>query len=272
MNTKSLLPLAFLTALTGSALATSNTGCDQQAIKCTSSRGDYYVRYTYVSGAEACRTRLVAETVGMQTYSAFGENGKPDLDRQSVAIQPEGIGNLAAGALAGGVTDPDPNDKEYSLGSFTSAEPTGDICTIPTLSIAQQQLAEVVADEGDPDDEDDDVAPQDAVLINYAWSNVRFYTTPQYPGTQFQANVTVGLNGEDCVYTALGLSPAVSCNDGNGNPDDNACKAEATPPDPNNPNLIPHPTGSGINPDIPVRCDPVLLHCVPVSTGFPFFR
>lgn len=265
MNTKSLLPLAFLTALTGSALATSNTGCDQQAIKCTSARDDYYVRYTYVSGPESCR-ELVAETVGMQTYSAVGEFGKPDLDRQSIAMQPEGIGNLAANAAAGGVTDPDPNDKEYSFGPFNSAEPVGDICTVPTLSIAQQQLAAVAADE------ENEVTEQPATLINYAWSNVRFYVTPQYAGSQFQANVTVGTNGTDCVYTALGLAPTVSCDDGEGNPDENACKPEATLPDPNNPKVIPHPTGSGINPDIPVRCDPVLLHCVPISTGFPFFR
>lgn len=266
MNIKSILPLAFLTALTGSALATSNTGCDQQPIKCTSARGDYYVRYTYVRGPESCRTRLVAETVGMQTYSAVGEFGKPDLDRQSVAIQAEGVGNPAAAALAGGVTDPDPNDKEYSFGPFNSAEPTGDICTVPTLSIAQQQLAAVEANE------EEEVEAQDAILINYNWSNVRFYTTPQSPGTQFQANVTVGLNGEDCEYTALGLYPSVSCDDGNGQPDENACKPEETLADPNNPAVIPHPTGSGINPDIPVRCDPVLLHCVPISTGFPFFR
>lgn len=263
MNTKSLLPLAFLTVLTGSALVTSNTGCDQQAIKCTSSRGDYFVRYTYVSGAESCR-ELVGEVVGMSTYSAFGENGKPDLDRQSVAIQPEGIGNLAAGALAGGVTDPDPNDKEYSFGAFATAEPINDICTVPKLSVAQQELAEVVADEGDPEDPDDDIAAQPAVLINYEWENVRFYATPQYPGTQFQANVKIGRDGAECVYTALGLNPAVPCANEDGTPDEDACKPEGTPPK--------HPTGSGINPDIPVRCDPTLLVCVPISTGFPFFR
>ena len=268
MNIKTTLSLAFVLVATSSAFFSTTTGCDQPLPKCSSSRGDFVVRYTYVSGPASCKA-LTGEKVGVQTYNAIGESAKPNLDSASVAMQADTLGKLFDNAASGGVGDPDVNDKEYALGSFSTATPVGQVCTVPTFSVAQQQLAAVAAD-------DAGTTAQVATLINYTWKNVQFLVTSQYLGSQFVADLDVGRNATDCVYKAQGLYPYVPCfvADGNGNPvpdasgnlvvDETACSPEATPPV--------HPTGSGINPDFAVHCDPVLFACVTNSTSFPAFR
>lgn len=268
MNIKTILPVAFLLVAASTALVSTNTGCDQPAPKCSSSRGDYIVRYTYVSGPESCK-QLTGEKVGVQTYNAFGENGKPNLDVGSVAMQANTLGSLFDNAASGGVSDPDVNDKEYALGAFSTATPVGNVCTVPTLSVAQQQLGVVTAD-------DAGTKAQPGTLINYTWKNVQFLVTSQYLGSQFIADLDIGRDTTDCIYKAQGLYIYVDCTkvdvagnmvpDANGNPqpDETACLPEATPPV--------HSSGSGINPDFPVHCDPVLLACVPNSTNFPALK
>jgi len=265
MNIKTIIPVAFLLATASTAFVSTTTGCDQPAPKCSSSRGDYVVRYTYVSGPESCK-KLTGEKVGLQTYNPVGENGKPNLDVATIAMQADTLGTLFDNAESGGVSDPDPSDKEYALGAFSTATPVNDVCTAPTLSVAQQQLGAVAED-------DAGTSAQDATLINYTWKNVQFLVTSQYLGSQFIADVDIGRDKDDCFYKAQGLYPYVDCTkvdvdgavvpdaDGNPQPDETACLPEATPPV--------HSSGSGINPDFPVHCDPVLLACVPNSTNFP---
>lgn len=262
-----LLVLPLLVVAGGSFFATS-TGCEQPAPKCASSRGDFIVRYTYVSGADSCK-ELVGEKVGVQTYNAVGEEQKPDLDRGSVAIQADGLGTLRDNGEAAGVTDPDPNAKAFSLGSFTTKTPVGQICSLGPMTPAQQALGEIPGEDGGP-------PGQPPTSLTYTWSNVRFLVTAQYYGSQFAADVAIKRNGAECAYRAQALYPYVDCTklddagepvkdaDGKLQPDDSFCAAEANPPA--------HPTGSGINPDFAVHCDPVLLACVPNSTTFPAFR
>ena len=268
MNIKTIISVAFVLVATSTAFVSTTTGCDQPAPKCASSRGDFVVRYTYVSGPESCKA-LTGEKVGIQTYNPVGESGKPNLDQGSVAMQADTLGKLFDNAESGGVSDPDPNDKEYALGSFSTATPVGEVCTAPTLSVAQQQLGEVAED-------DAGTAAQPATLINYTWKNVQFLVTSQYLGSQFIADLDIGRDATDCIYKAQGLYPYVDCfklddngdpatdADGNMLPDDSFCAAEANPPA--------HPVGSGINPDFAVHCDPVLFACVTNSTTFPAFK
>ena len=268
LNLKTIIPVAFAILAGSSAFVSTTTGCDEPAPKCSSSRGDYIVRYTYVSGADTCKD-LIGEKVGVQTYNAIGENGKPNLDVASIAIQADSLGTLFDNASNGGVSDPDPNDKEYALGGFNSATPVGNVCSVPTLSVAQQQLGAVAAD-------DAGTTEQPATLINYEWKNMQFLVTSQYLGSQFTADVDIGRDGKDCIYKAQGLYPYVDCTlvdvngkmvpDANGNPqpDPNACLPEATPPI--------HVAGSGINPDFQVHCDPMLLACVLNRADFPAIK
>lgn len=252
-----------------SFLVTTNTGCDQPAPKCASARGDYIVRYTYVSGSDDCKA-LVGEKVGVQTYNAVGVQGKPDLDRPSVAIQADGIGSLRDKAEKAEKPDENPDDHPYALGPFNQNVPAGNICTASQLAPAIQNIAKIP---GDPDAGKKDTP---AEKLTYTWSNVQFLVTSQYYGSQFAADVTIQTNKDACVYRAQGLYPYVDCFkvDADGNPvtdadgnmqvDDSFCAAEANPPA--------HPTGSGINPDFRVHCDPVLFACVLNSATFPSIR
>jgi hypothetical protein len=269
MNIKSFLMLGLLAVGASSFLLTTSAGCDQPAVKCASARGDYVFRYTYVSGPDDCKA-LVGEKVGMQTYNAVGNEGKPDLDRPSVAIQADGIGSLRDKAEKKNAADPDPNHHPYALGNFNTNVATGDICTASVLTPAEQDIGKIA---GNPDAGTKDTPP---TKLAYTWSNVQFLVTAQYYGTQASADLTISQDGNQCVYKAQGLYPYVDCfkldengdpatdADGNMLPDDSFCAAEANPPA--------HPTGSGINPDFRVHCDPVLFACVLNSTTFPAIR
>jgi hypothetical protein len=269
MKIKSFLMFGLVAFAGSSFLVTTNSGCDQPAPKCASARGDYIVRYTYVSGSDDCKS-LIGEKVGMQTYNAVGQEGKPDLDRPSVAIQADGIGSLRDSSEKSKAPDTDPNHHAYALGNFNANVPAGNICSVATLAPAEQKIAKI------PGDPDAGVKDKPATNVSYAWSNVQFLVTAQYYGSQMSADVTVTTNGDACVYKAQGLYPYVDCfkvdengdpatdADGNMQPDDSFCAPEANPPA--------HPTGSGINPDFRVHCDPVLFACVLNSATFPSIR
>jgi hypothetical protein len=138
---------------------------------------------------------------------------------------------------------------------------------VPTLAPAQENIGAI------PGDPDAGVPDQPATSLAYNWSNVQILVTAQYYGSQFVGDLTVKRDADSCTYRAQGLYPYVDCYkvdengdplpdaDGNLQPDESFCAPEANPPA--------HPTGSGINPDFAVHCDPVLLACVLNSTAFP---
>jgi hypothetical protein len=263
MNTRTFFKAA-LVPVFGVALLGPGAGCEQQKPKCATGRGSFAARYTVVSGPASCQERK-GEKLGVQTYNAIGKHNNPDLDRSSIAIQSESLGLLVDNAESAGVKDPDANHKPYAFGAFTTAEPEGDFCTVPSLTPAVQSLEAV------KEDPDKKVTEQPKSDVTYAWSNVRVYVTPAAYGTQFTANLTLTTNGEACVYNVQAMYPYVDCSKPDPNdpkkllPDDSACAAEANP-------AAGRPTGSGINPDFPVRCDPDLLACVLTRDGLPVLR
>lgn len=256
---------AAIAAFFGMALLVPSTACDQQKPKCATGRGAFIARYTFVSGADDCQ-KLKGEKIGVQTYNPKGERDNPDLDHASIAIQAESLGLLVDNATAGGVKDDDTSHHAYALGSFTTPEPTSDICAVPTLAPAIQNLPEV------KEDPDAEVSAQPATNVVYTWSNVRVYVTPAAYGTQLAADLSIETDGAACVYKVQAMYPYVDCSKPSdpSDPksalvaDDTACAPEASPPA--------HPTGSGINPDFPTHCDPDLLVCVLNSDGLPVLR
>ncbi len=106
-----------------------------------------------------------------------------------------------------------------------------------------------------------------ATSIKYEWSNVRFYVTPAAPGTQLVGDLTYTKDGCVATYHVTAVYPSVSCQqlnaDGDpvfdmaGNPvlAPDLCLPEADP-------AAGRPTGSGINPDFPVECEPKTALCV----------
>jgi hypothetical protein len=262
-STRSVLSFA-LVSVAVAALVAPSTACHQQAPQCSIGRGDFIARYTFVSGPGSCRARK-GEKIGAQAYSAAGEGAKPDLDKTSVALEGESLGLLVDNAAAAGASDPDPTHKAYAFGGFTTAAPVSDFCEVPGLSKAQQVLPAVAADA------DKSVKAQPATKISYEWTNLRVYVTTSAYGTQFTADLLRTENSDVCVYQVQGMYPYVDCSAPDPNDpkksiaDESACAPEADP-------AHGRATGSGINPDFPVRCDPELLVCVLTSDGLPVLR
>ncbi len=262
---KNILGKGTLVAVSLGVMLVATYGCDQQAPKCAAGRGAFATKYKVVSGPPECGD-VKGEMLGFATYNPSRRGDpRPDLDKATIAIQSESLGILVDNADLAGVKDPDPNHHPYALGAFTTAEPVGDFCTVPTLSVATQSLAEVAADE------ENEISEQPATNVTYDWKNIRLYVTPSAYGTQFAGDLTLTKDGLVCQYSVIGMYPYVSCakedpaNPENMIPDDKLCEAE--------PNYAEgRPTGSGINPDFPVRCDPEMLVCMLTKDTIPALR
>jgi hypothetical protein len=324
MMMKFLTKGTLVTAAVG-ALIASTYGCDQPKPKCAAGRGAFVAVYKNVSGPADC-AKLKGETLGFSTYNATGPNeGKPNLDIASIAIQSENLGVLVDTAESAGSVDKDPTHKPYGLGFFSTAEPQGDFCTVPTLTVATQSIPEVAADPAN------EIEASPATTVSYAWSNVKLYVTAAALGTQFTADLTLTTDGVACGYQVLGMYQFVSCSKDNPAdptsplPDERDCSPDADESPSvtctNNAECFsnvceqglcrctdsagccadkdvqkcelsgntcaaapaevlgaktchdaPRPTGSGINPDFPTKCDPDLLACVLTKDTIPALK
>lgn len=255
-------------AMVGGLLA-STYGCDQPKAKCSAGRGSFAVVYKKVKGPDSCAA-VKGEEVGFGTYNQVGKEGKPDLDVAQIAIQGANLGALVDTATSAGAGDKDPTHKPYALGFFKTAEPVNDFCEVPSLTVATQSLAAI------PEDKENETNAVPATTVSYAWSKVRLYVTPSALGTQFTADVTITTDGVACDYTAVGMYPYVDCSiEDPKDPkktiaDDTDGIARACAPEANED--AGRPTGSGINPDFPTKCDPDILHCVLTKDTIPALK
>jgi len=262
-------------AAAGAAAVIALSCSDQPRIKCTAGRGAFAAKYTAMSVADA-GCSIVAERLGVEAYNyPLPDKSNADLNRSSIAIKGDSIA-IAIGNHNG---NEDTTHKSISQGDFGSAEPGGDnFCNVPSVTPAQQDLALIDAEpppaDAGPDAEGTKEIP--ATSIKYEWSNVRFYVTPAAPGTQMVGDLTYTKDGCISTYHVTAVYPSVSCQvtDENGdgvfddlgnpvlNPD--LCLPEADP-------AHGRPTGSGINPDFPVECEPKTALCV-LSGEVPAFK
>lgn len=242
-------------------------GCDQSKPKCSTGHGDFAAKYTLVDGPAKPCGDLKGDVLGVQTYNAEGENSKPNLNVATVAIGTASLGSLVDNAALASLSDPNPDHHAYALGQFAESEPNGDFCTVPSLAAAVQELPAVKKDA------DLGTSDQPATKQTYQWSNVKVYVTALAYGTQLSADLTTTIDGTTCSYKVLAMYPNVDCHklgaDGNPvdppEPDDALCAAAADPE--HN-----RPTGSGINPDFPVACDPDLFQCFLTKDTIPALK
>ena len=247
-------------------LVAGSYGCDQPEPKCATGRGLFIARYKTVAGGDKCAA-IKGEVIGVNTYSSVGD-GQPDLDKASAALESTTTSTYVLNAEAAGFGDPDKTHQAYALGSFAETESTGNVCHIPTLAPSIQTLPEIT------EDEDLGTSAQPATTVTYAWANLTAYVTAQSNGTQMTADLTYKDTGADmdCTFKVQLLYPSVDCTLLNTDGDpilDASKKPQIDPtaclPAQNDGIGAPaqkHPTGSGINPDYKVHCDPDLLQCV----------
>ncbi|HYO53306.1 hypothetical protein [Archangium sp.] len=229
-----------LISTTGAMLFASTLGAcgaQQQDPQCMVGKGSFATVYTPKPGQDeslAC-ARLKPERVGLEKYFNQDPNG-----RDSVALRTGQIGDELAHKDT--LIDPDAPNQPNSVGELKTDAPGPDnFCEVSTLNPARLESRYGGVSKA-------------SVSLTYEWSNLRIYSTPQIPGTQFTADLRYTKNGCTAEFSVKGIWPVVSCAT-SGKPDDTKC-------DPNPDPSVGRVRGSGINPIFPVKCDPEALICV----------
>lgn len=274
-----LRSLALPLVATGAAALTA-AGCTQPPVACTVSAAMPYTgKYKLTAGADngPC-AELPGDALGFGAYNPQNPDGKPDLSRVSMAVRTTFLGSLVAHAAEYGVFDEAEGHAAHAFGAFESGLPDSNgICRPEELSAVVQDLPAVAADEGDPEDPEDDIPEQPATSVQETWTGVEVYVTAANAGTQVRGHYALEQDGCTAEYDVLAVFPQVWCgdedsipdadDDDDNEPDDTLCAADAHP-------LLGY--GSGISPDFPVKCDPDLLFCVidadPSTETFPVMK
>lgn len=133
--------LAAVLAVLGAA--SSMGGCDQPEIDCRAARGDFAVTFTLVEGE--CGG-LTSGFVGLQSYYPT-KDGKQDYEHPYLTIQTEFLGIISQTSQYFGPEFVDTENTVYSKGDFATAKPEEGVCSVPTLTPAQQDIPEVPGEE-----------------------------------------------------------------------------------------------------------------------------
>jgi hypothetical protein len=233
-------------AVVATAMGVGIAGCPyvQGQPVCLVGHGYYTVEYKLKAGETA--TGLCAqkkgEFVGIEKY-----NRPSTPNDQTIAIKSETLSDLSEFAEPG-----KPDLAIISQGKLAGGDPDAS-----HFCVAQTFNAVMDAANG----------------IGYQWSNVKFYVTPQIPGTQFVGELAYTEGGCTANYNVMGVYPVVSCKvldedgapvldmDGNYVTDESLC-AQAD-----------HEiSGLALNPDFPVRCNTDIGLCVLDSTSVPALK
>jgi hypothetical protein len=276
VKTRFGLRLFSLAALASLAAAAQNCA-DQREPDCTvPPAGAFSVRLDVIDnpGCPAGDV-LGGMIVGARPYYIIGSDGYPDFDQPfKVALQ---IANMGDEAAAGEERLADPSGLRdgplYALGRFAAPRPDGNsMCQVIDLTPAAIDRPALDAIEDVPETEDDDESQpaEPAVSLRAEWSDVRFYVSTAYPGSQFEGTLKYTTDGCAITYKATGVyaSNTNSCEadpeEFEGGFDPRLCNPDADPD---------HgiPFGSGISPDFPVACDPATKLCL-LQGSFPAFK
>lgn len=227
----------YLLLIAIAAAAQSGCGMSQAPLTCVIGQGGWFVKYSLKnpSSTGVC-SQKVGEGLGIRKYFPSGQN--PLVD-----IRTDTLGNMALQTPG----DPNPLHSPDSSGTLAADAPdANNFCSIATFTRAEQNIPPSAGGPGD---------------IIYEWSDARFLTQANVPGTQMMATLRYTEGGCTAEYKAVAMQPYKDCTkvDAQGNPlldamgnpvpDDSACRGSM----------------SGVNPDFAVRCEPTLLRCTLVN-------
>lgn len=213
--------------------------------ECSTNHGDYSAKY-YLKTSTDDSCVLPGELLTLEKY-------RPDGKRPQIGILPEQIASDATDILADFKTDEPEND----FCSVADAEKTTVDIPEVTRKLKPAELDAGYADGGVfqlndggmlPLRADGGVAVAEAYTVSYQFSNIRLYSTPEVPNTQFQADLTYTQDNCTATYNVVALYPAIECET------DLDC-------DPNRDLDAGRLFGSGINPGFDTFCDEETGHC-----------
>jgi hypothetical protein len=287
--------LGWLVGVTALVSSASILACSQAEVVCqvghAGSTLSFAAKYYPVGTPGACS--IPGDQVGFETYhpKGGGDDGtQPDFSVPSlVALQTDAMGILIADKAGNPdqpSIDPDGTNVEnmdgthvlakhpaYALGTFETVAPDADgFCVMKAPKPAVQEFPKVAGIPGDPTAMPpiDDIPELPAESVSYTWTDVKVYVTAAAQGTQFSGHLKYTDDMCSAEYNVAGVWPAISCAnevddgvDDMGNP-----KTKIVPeaafccPSADPLGALGRITGSGINPDFPMKCDPDLLLCV----------
>ncbi|MCE9669514.1 hypothetical protein LY474_17025 [Myxococcus stipitatus] len=232
--TKNILKTAMVVAGAASLM----TGCSNEQAEAAcfvQDSGNWATRYEMVSesgtdaNGNACDTKAPAfEFLGIYKFA------NPDNPSQAqLTIRPAGLASRAS-------RDPGPSSEQTAIGNFAVEPDEKSLCHADTMSEAK---VDAIA-----------TPTAEATTISYQYSNVRVYSAPSAPGTQFTAELKYTRDGCTATYIARGMWPAQECDpDAEVGSADNCGK------------------GSLVNPDFAVVCHPTAHYCV-VANDVPSLK
>lgn len=216
--------------------------CSPPQMYCTSAYGHFAVVLDLKDSSGDCENAPVdlsamsGEQAYLETYADPRPNGEADWSQGNLVIKTLAVGDFEATARGRGV-EIDPKGTS-ARGEFTTSNPSDEgFCEVNFSQSSALDIEELPADE-DPTPtsttDDADLFPgQPAIDMTVEWSNMTIYATPDAQGTQFEADVSMELNGCSASFKAVGLYPQVYC------ATDDDCEDAK----------------SGINPSFDVKCD-----------------
>jgi hypothetical protein len=295
--------LGWLIGFTAIASSASVLACSQAKLVCQAGHagsGSAFAAKYYPVGTPGAACVLPGDEIGFETYHPKGggdDGAQPDFAVPSlVALQTTAMGTMIQDKKGVGSSDPDrtnvenadgthtlAKDPPYALGTFAGVEPDADgFCVMAAPAPAVQNFPAVAAippdPMADPPDPGADAVPAEAV--KYEWTNVKVYVTASAQGTQFSGHLKY--TDDTCIaeYNVAGLWPSIPCNnvveDGVDMMGMKKFKVVAEPAfccpsaDPLGP--LARTSGSGINPDFPMKCEQIMPADPDPSNGEGGFR
>lgn len=232
-----------------------------QGVSALTGLPQFWVQYKLLSGTGSC-SMLTGDEVGFQSYI------NPTNDNElKFAIRPGALGTL----YADGRVDPmDPDGKKINtVFKMTPFPDSNYVCKNdgPIPEAVQNFQEEMMEEELDDGGTQVTVIP--ALTIKYQWADTEWLSSPSVTGQAFHAKLTYTEDACTATYEATGIWPLTSCATDldcspNPVPDAGVCTDDPTDTCPDT--TITQPSrrliGSGLNPDLTVKCDRANGACV----------
>ena len=270
-----------VTALISSA---SILACSQAAVVCQVGHAGsglaFAGKYFAVGTPGTCGA--LGDEIGFESYHPKGggdDGSQPDFAVPSViAVQTDAMGVMILDKANVGSVDTAGSNVEnadgthtlathpaYALGTFATVEPDADgFCVMAAPKPAFQDFPMVAAvppnPMATPPDPGSPAVPAESVKDE--WTNVKVYVTASAQGTQFSGHLKHTDDTCSAEYDVAGVWPSVDCTvrDAHGAPVLGMDKKPQKAPAACCPTADPlggRGTGSGINPDFPVKCQQI---------------
>lgn len=222
---------------------------EQPAGACKASHSTNYGIFDLVSAtADGGCAQLLGDFIYMSKYNP------PGTEDTKLAMSVE----ATAGAFLGDprITD---NNTLSATGDYPF-EPTDGFCVAPDMPAITVNVPETP---GEPLEDGGPGDPIPAANFSYKFTNVRVVSTPQVPGTQWEADLAYTEDGCTANYKVTGISPLVTCNveldDGGIGADPSLCEIQDLP-DGGRAAAV-GPFGESTNPDFDLECDTTVRSC-----------